>query len=162
MFRIGHGYDVHKFSSELKPLIIGGVVVDRTLGVEAHSDGDVLYHALCDALLGAIAQRDIGFHFPDIDDSNKNRNSADFIKYAQELIFKQGYSLSNLDITLVAQKPKLMNFIVNIQQSIATTLNIDVNQVNVKATTTEKLGFIGREEGIAAYAVVLLYKKSEV
>ena len=93
MFRIGHGYDVHKFSNQSKPLIIGGVVVDKTLGVEAHSDGDVLYHALCDALLGAIAQRDIGFHFPDTDCSNKDRSSADFIKYAKELICKQGYRM---------------------------------------------------------------------
>lgn len=159
MFRIGHGYDVHKYCANLKPLIVGGVNIEYDRGVDAHSDGDVLLHALCDAMLGALSQRDIGYHFPDSSNENKDRCSSDFVNYAKMLMCEQGYSIGNVDITIVAQAPKFKGYIVQIIETLATLLEIERDQVNVKATTTEKLGFIGREEGIGAHAVVLLMRE---
>lgn len=161
MIRIGHGYDVHRFSQTPKPLIIGGVEVDPLLGVEAHSDGDVLIHALCDALLGAMALRDIGYHFPDTDHENKDKPSRFFLEKIMFLLSEKNYQVNNIDITIVAQKPKLANHIDQICQTLANIMKINQTSVNVKATTTERLGFVGREEGISAYAVCLIQKRAD-
>ena len=156
MFRIGHGYDVHKFSKYPKPLIVAGLEVDPKMGVEAHSDGDVVLHALCDAILGSVCLRDIGFHFPDTDTRFKGKNSDFFVVSAQEMAAKKGYVIGNIDITIVAQVPKFLGYIEAMKSSIQNMLSLDDDKVNIKATTTEKLGFVGRKEGIAAYAVVLM------
>ncbi|MCF6765378.1 2-C-methyl-D-erythritol 2,4-cyclodiphosphate synthase [Thiotrichales bacterium 19S3-7] len=160
MIRIGHGYDVHKFSQIPKPLILGAIEVDACLGVEAHSDGDVIIHALSDALLGALALRDIGYHFPDTDRNNKDKSSVFFLEEIMKLLKREAYQINNIDITVVAQKPKLSNHIDSICHRLAQIMDLKRNQVNVKATTTERLGFIGREEGIAVYAVCLIQKHS--
>lgn len=156
--RVGHGYDVHRFSSTPKPLILCGLQIHDSMGLEAHSDGDVVLHAVCDALLGAAALRDIGYHFPDTDSTNKNRDSCFFIQSILAMLKHKGYIISNIDITIMAQQPKLMSHIPNMASSLAKLLFIDNNRVNIKATTTEKLGFIGRKEGIATEAVVLIYQ----
>ncbi|MCF6775109.1 2-C-methyl-D-erythritol 2,4-cyclodiphosphate synthase [Thiotrichales bacterium 19X7-9] len=156
MIRIGHGYDVHKFSQVPKPLILGGIEIDQVSGVEAHSDGDVIIHALCDALLGALALRDIGYHFPDTDVRNKNKSSSYFLAEIMQLLIKDNYKINNIDITVVAQKPKLSSHIEAICLYLAELMHIKRNQINVKATTTERLGFVGRKEGIAVYAVCLI------
>ncbi len=158
-FRIGHGYDVHKFSSIPKPLYLAGLEVDPLMGVEAHSDGDVLLHALCDALLGAAALRDIGYHFPDTDTQYRNKNSSFFVVNILKKLQEQHYVIGNVDITVVAQQPKLSKFIPQMIDNLAKLLLLDKSNVNIKATTTEKLGFVGRREGIASYAVVLIYKE---
>lgn len=153
--RIGHGYDVHRFA-ENRPLVIGGVTIPHSHGLEAHSDGDVLIHALCDALLGAAGLWDIGHHFPDTDDSFKNIDSRILLRRVMTDLFERGWAVSNIDATLVAQVPKLAPFIPEMKTLLADDMAISATELNIKATTTEKLGFIGREEGIAAYAVVLL------
>ncbi|MEP1384893.1 MAG: 2-C-methyl-D-erythritol 2,4-cyclodiphosphate synthase [Paraglaciecola sp.] len=153
--RIGHGYDVHKFGGE-GPIVIAGVNIDYELGLIAHSDGDVAIHALCDALLGAVALGDIGKHFPDTDPSFSGVDSRELLRHVQELVAAEGYHLANLDMTIVAQAPKMAPHILKMRENLAADLSVDINQVNVKATTTEKLGFAGRKEGIAAHAVVLL------
>ncbi|WP_206019692.1 2-C-methyl-D-erythritol 2,4-cyclodiphosphate synthase [Pseudomaricurvus alkylphenolicus] len=153
--RIGHGYDVHAFGGGDK-IVIGGVVIPHTHGLVAHSDGDVLLHALCDALLGAVAQGDIGKHFPDNDPSYRNANSRDLLRMVFAKVSALGYRLANADMTVVAQAPRMAPHIESMVVNIASDLEADVNQVNVKATTTERLGFTGRKEGIAAHAVVLL------
>lgn len=158
MFRIGHGYDVHKFSAHPKPLIVAGLEVDPDLGVEAHSDGDVVLHALCDAILGSVCLRDIGFHFPDTDVRFKGKNSDFFVTSAQKMAAEKGYVIGNVDITIVAQVPKFLSYIESMKDSIQSILSLDDGKVNIKATTTEKLGFVGRKEGIAAYAVILMSK----
>jgi 2-C-methyl-D-erythritol 2,4-cyclodiphosphate synthase len=158
MFRIGHGYDVHKFSAHPKPLIVAGLEVDPEMGVLAHSDGDVVLHALCDAILGSVCMRDIGFHFPDSDVKFKGKNSDFFVVSAQEMAAKKGYVIGNIDITIVAQVPKFLNYIEAMKVSIQNILSLGDDKVNIKATTTEKLGFVGRKEGIAAHAVVLMNK----
>ncbi|WP_116964546.1 2-C-methyl-D-erythritol 2,4-cyclodiphosphate synthase [Fastidiosibacter lacustris] len=158
MFRIGHGYDVHKISTQNKPLILAGIEVLAPFSLEAHSDGDIVLHALTDALLGAAALGDIGQHFPDTDPAHKNRASKDFLLHAQKNVVSLGYQISNIDITVVAQVPKLAPYINEMCQSIASLLQLKLNQVNIKATTTEKLGFIGRKEGLACYAVALIYQ----
>ncbi|RQW62915.1 2-C-methyl-D-erythritol 2,4-cyclodiphosphate synthase [Vibrio viridaestus] len=157
MFKIGHGFDVHKFGGE-GPVIIGGVSVPYEQGLLAHSDGDVALHALCDALLGAIAAGDIGRHFPDTDDKWKGANSRELLKDVYKRVVAAGYRLGNADITIIAQAPKMAPYIESMCQAIADDLNCDLGSVNVKATTSERLGFTGRKEGIACEAVVLLMK----
>lgn len=155
--RIGHGYDVHKFGGE-GPIVIGGVSIDYEQGLLAHSDGDVLIHALCDALLGAAAMGDIGKHFPDTDAAYANADSRVLLRHVVSLLADKGYRLGNADITIVAQAPKMAPHIQAMRALLAQDMNSDIDAVNVKATTTEKLGFTGRKEGIAAHAVVLIVK----
>ncbi|MBO4599410.1 MAG: 2-C-methyl-D-erythritol 2,4-cyclodiphosphate synthase [Bacteroidales bacterium] len=153
--RIGIGYDVHQLT-EGRPLYLGGVPVPHSLGLLGHSDADVLLHAICDALLGAAALGDIGKHFPDKDPQYKNIDSKILLRKCGELLRCEGYTIANIDSIVVAQQPKIAPHIPSMRQTIADTLGIDVGQVSVKATTTEHLGFEGREEGISAHAVVLL------
>ncbi len=155
--RIGHGYDVHKFGDG-DHLVLGGVSIPYSHGFVAHSDGDVLLHALCDALLGACALGDIGQHFPDTDPKYKGIDSRELLIHVYRLVKEQGFSLVNLDSTIVAQAPKMAPHITAMRANLATDLDTDIGQINVKATTTEKLGFCGRSEGIAVHAVVLLEK----
>jgi len=156
--RVGHGYDVHKFA-ENRPLIIGGETIPHSHGLEAHSDGDVLIHAICDALLGAAGLWDIGHHFPDSDARFKNIDSRELLRRVIKDLADRGWKVSNIDSTVVAQAPNLAPFIPAMREKLAMDLAVDVDAVNVKATTTEKLGFAGREEGIAAHAVVLIKQK---
>lgn len=158
MIRIGHGFDVHKFGGE-GPVIIGGVAVPYEQGLIAHSDGDVALHALSDALLGAIAAGDIGRHFPDTDDQWKGADSRELLKDVYRRVKEQGYRLGNADITIMAQAPKMAPHIEAMCAVIAEDLETDISNINVKATTTERLGFTGRKEGIATEAVVLLFKQ---
>lgn len=153
--RIGHGYDAHRFCED-KPLVIGGVTVEYELGLLAHSDGDVLVHALADAILGAAGERDIGYNFPDNDNTYKNIDSCILLKKTVELITAKGLSIDYADMTIVAQKPKLLPYITTMREKLASVMGISPDRVNVKATTEEKMGFTGRGEGIAAHAVVLL------
>jgi len=153
--RIGHGFDVHALRVG-DGLVLGGVTIPCDYAFLAHSDGDVLIHALCDALLGAMGQGDIGTHFPDTDTANKNRDSREFLRYMKSLMDTGSYQLGNADITILAQVPKMAPHISAMVELIASDLEIRVSQVNIKATTTEKLGFVGRGEGIAVHAVVLL------
>lgn len=155
--RIGQGYDVHAFGDGDK-IVIGGVVIPHTKGLIAHSDGDVLLHALSDALLGAVALGDIGKHFPDTDIQYKNADSRALLRMVYAKINQKGWKLANTDMTIVAQAPRMATYIPCMVENIASDLRADISQVNVKATTTERLGFAGREEGIACYAVVLLEK----
>ncbi len=155
-FRIGHGYDVHAFGGD-KPLMLGGVLIPNAQGVLAHSDGDVVLHAVCDALLGAAALGDIGEHFPDTDLRWKGADSRTLLRHVLSLLREKNYSISNLDITVLAQTPRLKNYKQTMRETIASDLGLTVDQVNVKATTTEGLGYIGRKEGIAVEAVVLIY-----
>lgn len=158
MIRIGHGFDVHKFGGE-GPVIIGGVAIPYEQGLIAHSDGDVVLHALTDALLGAIAAGDIGRHFPDTDDKWKGANSRELLKDVYRRVKEQGYHLGNADVTIMAQAPKMAPHIDAMCAAIAEDLETDISNINVKATTTERLGFTGRKEGIATEAVVLLFKQ---
>jgi 2-C-methyl-D-erythritol 2,4-cyclodiphosphate synthase len=158
MFRIGQGFDVHQLVHG-RPLIIGGVLIPYEKGLLGHSDADVLLHAVADACLGAIGAGDIGKHFPDTDNRYKDADSALLLKHVWELVKQQGYALGNVDCTIIAQKPKMAPYIEQMKEKIAELLEGEPSQVNVKATTTEKLGFTGREEGIAAQAVVLLQKR---
>ena len=155
--RIGHGYDVHKFADG-ESLIIGGVTIPHTRGLEAHSDGDVLIHAICDALLGAAGLWDIGHHFPDSDNAFENIDSRVLLRRVVTDLSERGWKVNNVDSTIVAQEPKLAPFIPAMRELLAEDLMIVTDAVNVKATTTEKLGFAGREEGIAAHAVALITK----
>ena len=155
MIRIGHGYDVHALVSG-RPLILGGVEIPYPLGLLGHSDADVLVHALCDALLGAIGAGDIGKHFPDNDVSFKGIDSFKLLAIVLEKVALRGYRLGNLDATIIAQRPKLAPFIPQMCAKLAAACSCSSEQINVKATTTEGLGFAGRGEGIAAHAVVLL------
>ena len=153
--RVGQGFDVHRFT-EGNRIILGGVSIPHDRGIDAHSDGDVLLHAICDALLGAAGLDDIGRHFPDQDELNKNRSSREFVQEIVGIIQSSELNIANLDATVILQRPKIRDYIQEMRQNIAQDLCIESSQVNVKATTTEGLGFIGREEGIAAMAVVLL------
>lgn len=155
MFRIGQGYDVHRLV-ENRELWLCGVKIPHTLGLLGHSDADVAIHALCDALLGAMALGDIGKHFPDSDPRYKGIDSRILLGHVVGLIRSHGYDIGNVDVTIMAQKPKLAPFIQEMRQTLADTMDIDVNCVSVKATTTERLGFEGREEGISASAVCLI------
>lgn len=154
--RIGHGYDVHKFGGQ-GPIIIGGAAIEHEQGLLAHSDGDVAIHALCDAILGALAKGDIGRHFPDSDPALSGVDSRILLRSVCRLMKEEGYVIGNLDLTIVAQAPKMAPHINTMVKCLASDLQVSPSQVNVKATTTEKLGFAGRKEGIAAYAVVLLF-----
>jgi 2-C-methyl-D-erythritol 2,4-cyclodiphosphate synthase len=153
--RIGHGYDVHAFG-EGNALILGGVTIPYNRAFVAHSDGDVLIHALIDALLGALALGDIGQHFPDTDATYKGSNSRDLLAVVVGMMNKAGYALGNGDITIVAESPKMAPHLEKMRLNLAADLGADISQINIKATTTEKLGFAGRQEGIACHAVVLL------
>ena len=153
--RIGHGFDVHAFGGE-GPITLGGVKIDYSQGLVAHSDGDVALHALADALLGAVALGDIGHHFPDTDAAFKGIDSRILLRKVFAEVQQRGYAIGNIDITILAQAPKMAPHISAMRQCIAADLACSVGQVNVKATTTEKLGFVGRKEGIAVEAVVLL------
>ncbi|MDA1342376.1 MAG: 2-C-methyl-D-erythritol 2,4-cyclodiphosphate synthase [Proteobacteria bacterium] len=155
--RVGQGYDVHRFNDG-DHIILGGVKIPYEQGLEAHSDGDVVLHALCDALLGAAALGDIGKHFPDTDPEFKGADSRVLLRHVYKIVQEQGYNLGNADITIVAQAPKMTSYIAGMCGNIAADLQVEINQVNVKATTTEKLGFEGRKEGIAVHAVVLIEK----
>lgn len=157
--RIGQGYDVHAFGEGNK-IVIGGVIIPHTRGLVAHSDGDVLLHALCDALLGACALGDIGQHFPDTDPQYRHADSRALLRMVYAKVNANGWALANADMTVIAQEPKMARHIPQMQANIAQDLRGEPNQVNVKATTTEWLGFVGREEGIAAQAVVLLRELS--
>lgn len=159
MSRIGMGYDVHKLV-EGRKLIIGGVDIPHTLGLLGHSDADVLLHAISDALLGAAALGDIGKHFPDTDPEFEGADSRVLLRHVVKIVREKGYDIENVDATIVAQKPKLAPFIEKMRENIASDLQVEVDQVNVKATTEERLGFTGREEGIAAYGVCSLNKVS--
>lgn len=156
--RIGHGYDVHRFQSG-DFITLGGVQIAHNKSFVAHSDGDVLLHALADALLGAAALGDIGQHFPDTDPAYKGVDSRQLLRKVVDLLRQAGWSVSNVDSTILAQAPKMAPHIVAMRENIAADLNVTVGQVNVKATTTEGLGFVGHEEGIAAHAVVMLVKQ---
>ncbi|WP_417881243.1 2-C-methyl-D-erythritol 2,4-cyclodiphosphate synthase [Vibrio sp.] len=158
MIRIGHGFDVHKFGGE-GPVIIGGVAIPYEQGLIAHSDGDVALHALTDALLGAIAAGDIGKHFPDTDDKWKGADSRSLLREVYHFVKQKGYVLGNADVTIIAQAPKMLPFIQSMREAIAADLETDIDNINVKATTTEKLGFTGRKEGIACEAVALIVRQ---
>jgi 2-C-methyl-D-erythritol 2,4-cyclodiphosphate synthase len=157
MYRIGQGYDVHQLV-EGRPLIIGGITIPYDRGLLGHSDADVLLHAITDACLGALGLGDIGSHFPDTDPAFKDADSSLLLEKVWQLVKKAGYELVNADCTIIAQRPKMAPYIQDMKSHIAHLLEADTTQINVKATTTERLGFTGREEGIAAMAVVLLKK----
>ena len=156
-FRIGIGYDVHRLEEGL-PLVLGGVSLSHTRGSVGHSDGDVLIHAICDAMLGALALGDIGTHFPDTDKEFKDIDSKILLEKTINMIRFQGYEISNMDTTVCLQKPKISEYIPEMIKILSAVLEIDYHQLSVKATTTEKLGFVGDESGVSAYAVVLLEK----
>ncbi len=155
--RIGQGYDVHKFEAG-DFVMLGGVRIPFSKGMAAHSDGDVLLHAICDALLGAAALGDIGKHFPDTDPDLKGIDSRILLRRVAELLADNNYNIINIDATVVAQKPKVLSHIPNMREIIATDLNLIIDEINIKGTTTEGLGFEGREEGIASHAVCLIEK----
>ena len=157
MIRVGMGYDVHRFN-EGNSIILGGVEIPYEQGLEAHSDGDVVLHALCDALLGAAALGDIGKHFPDTDPEFKGADSRVLLRHVYSIVQAKGYVLVNADMTIIAQAPKMAPHIAAMCSHIAEDLNVDVDCINVKATTTEKLGFEGRKEGIAVQAIALIEK----
>ena len=157
MIRVGMGYDVHRFKDGGE-VILGGVKIDYEQGLEAHSDGDVVLHALCDALLGAAALGDVGKHFPDTDPEFKGADSRVLLRHVYGIVQDKGYQLVNADMTIIAQAPKMAPHIIAMCQNIADDLNVDIDCINVKATTTEKLGFEGRKEGIAVQAIVLIEK----
>ncbi|MBP3448305.1 MAG: 2-C-methyl-D-erythritol 2,4-cyclodiphosphate synthase [Clostridia bacterium] len=156
--RIGFGYDVHRLTEQHR-LILGGVEIPHSRGLLGHSDADVLVHSIMDAMLGALSLGDIGKHFPDTDGQYKDINSMLLLSRVKEIIEAEGYEMGNLDCTVCAQKPKLLPYIETMRQNLAEVLGTDVKNISVKATTTEKLGFCGREEGISSYAVCLLKQK---
>ena len=156
-FRIGFGYDVHQFADERK-LFLGGIEIDHTRGLKGHSDADALLHAITDALLGALSLGDIGTHFPDTDPDFKDIDSKILLSKSYELIRAEGYTIANIDSTVVAEQPKLNQYITAMQKSIAKILQLDADQVSIKATTSEKMGFVGEEKGIKVHAVVLIQK----
>jgi 2-C-methyl-D-erythritol 2,4-cyclodiphosphate synthase len=158
MFRVGQGFDVHEFAVN-RPLILGGVTIPYEKGLIGHSDADVLLHTVTDAALGAIGEGDIGRHFPDTDPEFKDADSAKLLSYIWNIVEEKGYKLGNVDCTIIAQAPKMAPYITQMRDRIAELLNAEPSQVNVKATTTEKLGFTGRGEGIAAQATILLIQK---
>ncbi len=155
--RIGHGFDVHKFGGE-GPLVLGGIEVEFDFGFIAHSDGDVAIHALCDAILGALCLADIGNHFPDTDGQYENISSRILLRHVVKLMTEKGFKMGNADITIVAQAPKMAPHLLAMRECLSEDLRCQLDQINVKATTTEKLGYTGRKEGVAVHAVVLLEK----
>lgn len=159
-YRIGHGYDVHRFG-EGDHIVLGGEKIPHQYGFIAHSDGDVLIHSLCDAMLGAVAAGDIGQHFPDTDEKYENIDSSVLLDQVNQLLKKDNYAVINIDITIIAQSPKMAPYIPTMSDNLANVLNLTKTQINIKATTTESLGFAGREEGIAVHAVVMLYRMTD-
>jgi len=159
MIRIGHGYDVHAFGGE-KPLVLGGVNIEQHVGLVAHSDGDVVLHAICDAILGAAALGDIGYHFPDSSSEFEGIDSRNLLRQVFDLIQNKNFGINNLDVTIVAQTPRMSSYIKSMQSNISTDLYLKPDQVNLKATTTEGLGYIGRKQGIAVHCVCLLETRS--
>lgn len=159
MPRVGNGFDVHAFAEE-RELWLCGVKVPYERGLLGHSDADVALHALCDALLGAAAMRDIGYHFPDTDPAYKGADSRRLLRRVVEIIAEKGYAVGNVDVTIIAQAPKLLPYIEQMQQTVAADLGVDPGCVSIKATTTEHLGFTGRKEGIAAQASALIFPKN--
>lgn len=157
--RIGNGFDAHRFKAGSK-LILGGVDIPYHMGLEAHSDGDVVLHALCDAILGALAKGDIGQHFPDTSKEYAGIDSRILLRDVNQIMLAEHYRINNLDITIIAQAPKLSPHIVAMRENLAEDLSLNLNQVSIKATTTEKMGFTGREEGIAVFSSVLLASNS--
>ena len=157
-FRIGNGFDVHALAEGL-PMWLGGIRIEHNKGFVAHSDGDVLIHALCDALLGALSLGDIGAHFPDNSQEFKGIDSKLLLGRCMELVHEKGYALGNADCTILAQAPKLRPHIDRMRETLAPILQVPIDDISIKATTTERLGFTGREEGVAVYATVLLYRK---
>lgn len=156
-FKIGHGYDVHRLT-EYRPMIIGGINIPYHLGLLGHSDADVLLHAICDAVLGALGEGDIGVHFPNTDPAYKNISSMILAQTCCKMMKNAGYSVGNIDATIVAQEPKLAPFLQEIKDNVAAVFKTEPENVNIKATTEERLGFTGREEGISAHAVILIVK----
>lgn len=157
-FRIGNGYDVHQLA-EGRKLFLGGVEIPAEKGLLGHSDADVLLHAVCDALLGALALGDIGRHFPNNDDAYRNIDSKVLLEKVYELVSREGYEINNIDSTVILESPKLSGYIPEMKKAMSRILNCDGEQISIKATTSEKIGFIGREEGAAAFATVLLIQK---
>lgn len=157
-FRIGQGYDIHQLA-EGRDLILGGILIPHSKGLLGHSDADVLLHAITDALLGALSLGDIGAHFPDTDPAYKGADSIELLKRSYDLVLKKGYQLVNADTTIIAERPKIKPYILQIRECIASALGAEIEAISVKATTGEKMGFVGREEGIAAQAIVLLEAK---
>ena len=157
-FRIGHGYDVHRYAKGRK-LILGGVDIPFEMGLDGHSDADVVVHAVMDSLIGAAALGDIGVFFPDNDEKYKGADSIELLKYVCKVIRDNGYEISNIDATIIAQAPKLRPYILNMRENIASAMNLDISSVSVKATTEEKLGFTGSLEGLSAHCVALIYKQ---
>ena len=158
--RVGYGYDVHRYA-EGRKLILGGITVPSPRGLLGHSDADVLLHAIADALLGAAALRDIGYHFPDSDPRYAGADSMILLREVLMLLRKRGYRVGNIDATIVVEAPKLNPFIPRMQERIAETLDLSTDEISIKATTNERMGFVGREEGMAAHAVALIYRESE-
>lgn len=159
MFRIGHGYDVHRISTKNKPLFLGGILINAPFSLDSHSDGDIVLHAITDSILGAAALGDIGQHFPDTNLVYKDQRSEKFLLYANNFLIELGYRIANIDVTIVAQLPKINPYAFKMCNNISTLLKLKLNQINIKATTTEKLGFVGKKEGLACYAVTLIYQK---
>jgi len=157
MFRVGFGYDSHCLAENRK-LVLGGIEIPFEKGCLGHSDGDALIHSICDALLGALALRDIGFHFPDSSPEFKNIDSKVLLKKVVELIIDKGWQIGNIDTTVCLERPKIKDFIPQMAETLAAVMGINEDQLSIKATTNEKMGFVGREEGVAAYSVVLLNK----
>lgn len=155
--RVGHGYDVHALAEGLR-LVLGGVEIEYTKGCVAHSDGDVAIHAICDALLGALAAGDIGKLFPDTSEEFRGIDSKILLRRVTDLVEERGYKISNVDCTIAMQRPKLRPYIDAMREALASTMGLECDRVSVKATTTEHLGFEGREEGVSAHAVVLIYR----
>lgn len=158
MMRIGHGYDVHAFDAS-RPLILGGMEIPHDFGLKGHSDADVLLHTITDSILGALALGDIGKFFPDTDEKFKDADSRVLLSEAVSMMHEKGYEIGNIDAVVIAEKPKLRGYIDDMRENVAALLKTDISNVNIKATTSEKLGFTGREEGIASEAVVLLKKQ---
>jgi 2-C-methyl-D-erythritol 2,4-cyclodiphosphate synthase len=158
MFKIGFGYDVHQLATR-EELVLGGIKIEHSKGTIAHSDGDVLIHSICDALLGAANLRDIGYHFPDTSVTYKGIDSKILLKKTVDLIREKGYEIGNIDNTICLQKPKIKEYVPDMIKILSKVLEIEEENISIKATTTEKLGFVGREEGISSYSVTLIYKK---
>jgi len=155
-FRTGHGFDVHRLAEGI-PLVIGGVRIPHEKGCVAHSDGDVLIHAVCDALLGAAALGDIGLHFPDTDEAYRGIDSLVLLRRTAALLHEAGYRIGNIDVTLILQRPKVRPYVERMRETLAEAMGIGIGEVSVKATTSEGLGFEGREEGVSAHAVALIF-----
>ena len=158
-FRVGMGYDGDRLVKD-RPLILGGIQIPHTLGLLGHSDADVLIHAICDALLGAANMRDIGYHFPDTSEATLNMDSKEILRQCIELIAEKGYRVGNMDATVCAERPKINPHVEEMKACLAGVMGCDRDQISIKATTTEHLGFTGREEGISAYAVCLIYRET--